>query len=229
MRGKVLICMLLFLCLVLPCSEARAAGEIRIDGYYDDWEGIPKTNITYGNHNLTEYHEYGLLFDGEYLYGYVGLSESYTNNIPADMYYISIDGSVQSFVIWGRNEDDSRDYSRSIRDQGLGRYVTEYGLYLNEYHPTFTGSAAIPAITISSGERNDQMEFAMPVSVLEEIYGFEPGDLKNGAMIEMWCPNLGDEKATVQGTSSGPILGVALCLAVVGGVWLYRKKGKQEA
>lgn len=220
------------LCLLLvpvTAAEAAAAGEIRIDGYYDDWEGVPKTKVTYGNHNLNEFHQYGLLFDGEYLYGYVELGESYASNLPSNMYYISISNKVQAFNFWGCNPDGSINYSRSMRDLSEGTYTTGFGMFLNDYHPEFRGSAATPAITISSGSQNDRMEFAIAASTLELIYGLEEGEIKNGATIEMWCPNLGTDKAILRGTSSEPIIGVALCLVVVGGVWLYRKKGKRTA
>lgn len=230
MKRKKWFVLFLIMCMaLLPGKQAMAAGDIQIDGLFDDWEDIPKTDVGWGGTNGEQLHDVALFTDGEYLYGYVRMSGLYDTVIPAEQYMIEINGTVMAHTIRGCNADGTPDYSRQINGLESGTYADDYAFYGNGW--TKSGDVAV---CIISGSTNDALEFAMPLADLERLYGFEEGSLTGGAMarslsIQMWNPNLGGQKVALAGTSTGVLVGIGLCLAVVGGVWFFRKKGKRLA
>ena len=77
-----LVCILMMM--GFPETPVFAADEIVIDGYYDDWERIPKTHVSYGSHNEQEKHEAAVVMGDEYLYAYVRVSDFYESQIPVN-------------------------------------------------------------------------------------------------------------------------------------------------
>lgn len=194
-----------------------------IDGYYDDWEGIPKTKISYGSHNREEYHEAALVTDGDYLYAYVRMCDLYHSQIPVNEYYLTINGVTKAFNILGCDSEGNVDYRLNVYRLPYGRYATGLGVFYRDNKAKALGEAAL---TITEGFPNDTLEFRISLSVLEELYGLQKGTIANGSGIEFYNPNLGSEKVVMVGTSTGTVVGIALCVASVGAVLFYRKRRK---
>ena len=95
----VLFCLVIIAILQVNCIETKAAGGITIDGYYDDWEGIPKTMITYYSNNQLCNNHAALVRDGEYLYLYVEMHPLYSSSIPIDAYYLHVNGKQLPFFL----------------------------------------------------------------------------------------------------------------------------------
>lgn len=231
MKQKKWVLFFLTLCIMVfvPGKQAMAAGSIQIDGYFDDWESVPKAKVGYGSHNGWEEHEVALLTDGEYLYGYVRMSGLYGQRIPIDQYWIMINGRAMAHAIRGCNADGTPNHMKQLVEVKEGIYKEGYAFFGSNWE-----KSGDVAICITEGRPNDTLEFAMSLKDLERLYGFKEGTLTGGGMarglsIQMWNPNLGDETVGLAGTSTGTFVGLGLCLATVGGVWIYRKKGKQRA
>ena len=211
--------------LAVPARSAYAEEEIRIDGYYDDWERIPKAKLTYGSHNAKEIHEGAMVMGEEYLYGYVRLSELYTSQIPVNEYYITVNGKNVVMYILGKDEAGNLNPEFDPYQLANGTYLNEIGLFQRERAVVSLGDVAL---TVTDGSPNDTLEFRIKISVLEMLCGFPEGAIKNGAEVSFGNPNLGTESVRMVGTSTGAVLGTVLCVASVGAAWFFIRKRKQS-
>lgn len=211
----------------VPTQPGSSARPLAIDGYFDDWDSVPKTLITYGSHNsdgsINEYHNAAMVVRDGYVYVYVRMSDLYQSQIPVDELHLAINGQDKAFIIRGRDDQNYIDWSRDVYhlangiNNGLGIFYRDGGnLALGE-----------AAVTISGGNPNDTFEFRMSISELEKLYGLEEGTIGNGAKLEFYSPNIGPDRVTVVGTSTGTYLGIGLCVvSVLAAAW-YNRKRKQ--
>ncbi len=218
---------ILFVLSVLAFSgrTAHAEEEIRIDGYYDDWERIPKATMSYGSHNAKEKHEGAIVMGEEYLYGYVRLSDLYASQIPVNEYHITVNDETVVLYILGKDEAGNLNPEFDPYQLANGTYLNEIGLFQRERAVVSLGDVAL---TVTDGSPNDTLEFRIRLSVLEEVLGFPAGAIKNGAEVSFRNPNLGAESIQLVGTSTGAIVGTMLCVASVGVVWFFNRKRKQS-
>ncbi len=205
------------------------SGSFAIDGYYDDWANIPKTLISYGSHNadgsINEYHQGAIIMSGEYVYVHVRMSDLYLQQIPVNELYLSINGIDKAFNIWGCNSDGSIDWANGAYGLSNGIH-TGYGIFYRDGGNISLGEAAV---TVLEGSPNDAFEFRMKISDLEQLYGLPEGTISNGAKLEFYSPNIGPDKVTTVGTSTGTYVGIIICMISVCSVYYYRKRKKMVA
>lgn len=224
LKWFVLLCV--FIIMNMPETQSFAASEIQIDGYYDDWERIPKTKISYGSHNSREMHEAAVVMGEEYLYAYVRLSELYQTQIPVSEYRLTVNGKTVVLSILGKDDAGNVNWGVNPYQLSVGIYKDEFGMF---HRDNIKQSLGEVAVTITNDLPNDALEFRMRLDVLEELYGFPAGTIKNGANISFCNPNLGTQSVELLGTSSGALAGVTLCMASVGLAFVFRKKRKMIA
>ena len=205
-------------------KKVSGGGALAVDGYYDDWEGLPETMISYGSHNtggtVFEYHGGTILVSGGYVYVHIRMSDYYQQQIPVDDLKLTINGIEKSFIIRKCTSARSVDWDPSIYELSPGIH-SDLGIFFRDGASVALGEAAV---TISEASPNDSFEFRMKISDLEPIYGLEPGTIENGAKLEFFSPNIGPEKITVVGSSTGTYIGIALGFAVVLSALLGRKR-----
>lgn len=196
-------------------KKVSGGGALAVDGYYDDWEGVPETMISYGSHNaagtIYEYHGGSILVNGDYVYVHIRMSDLYHQQIPVDDLKLAINGAERSFIIRKRNADNTINWSSEVYALSPGIH-SDLGIFFRDGGYMALGEAAI---TIAEASPNDSFEFRMKISDLEALYGLEAGTIENGARLEFYSPNIGPEKVTVVGSSTGTYIGILLCLAVV--------------
>ena len=202
--------------------DAKAAGKIAIDGYYDDWEGVPKTMITYYSNNQLCNNEAALLRDDEYLYLYVEMHPLYGSPMPIDAYYIHINGKQLIFFMrYPTADGNGIDWGRNVNLSQNGIYT---GLSPFTNYPAYSWGEA--AVTVSSGTPNDRMEIRMKISEIEKLMGLAQGTINSGAKVEVTMPNVGGGSVTNVGTSTGAWFSIILMTGAIIGSCLIRKKGK---
>lgn len=210
-----------------PTEPGSSARPLAIDGYFDDWDGVPKTLISYGSHNsdgtINEYHNAAMVVRDGYVYVYVRMSDLYQSQIPVDELHLTINGQDKAFIIRGRNEQNVIDWGKDVYHLSNG-INNGLGIFYRDGGNIALGEAAI---TVSEGNPNDTFEFRMSIEELEKLYGLEAGTIGNGAKLEFYSPNIGPEKVTVVGTSTGAYLGIGICLASVLAAAWYRRNRKQ--
>lgn len=196
-------------------KHVSGGGALAVDGYYDDWEGVPETMISYGSHNaagtIFEYHGGSMLVSDGYVYVHIRMSDLYQQQIPVDELVLTVNGVQKSFIIRKRNADNTINWSSEVYALSQGIH-SDLGIFFRDGGYMALGEAAI---TIADASPNDSFEFRMKISDLEALYGLEEGTIENGAELQFYSPNIGPEKITVVGSSTGTYIGILLCLAVV--------------
>lgn len=208
-------------------EEESGDGSLAVDGYYDDWEGVPQTLISYGSHNaggtINEYHGAAMIVTEEHVYVHVRMSDLYQMQIPVDELKLTINGVEKSFVIRGRDSQNNVNWNTNMYGLSEGIH-SDMGIFYRDGGSVALGEAVL---TISQGNPNDRFEFRMNIAELEKLYGLPAGTIENGAKLEFYSPNIGPEKVTVVGTPTGAYIGIALGFVIALAAMFKQSKRKQ--
>ena len=208
-------------------DEKSGGGSLAVDGYYDDWEGVPETLISYGSHNaggtINEYQGGSMIVTEEYVYVHVRMSDLYQQQIPVDDLKLTINGVEKSFIIRGRGAQNVIDWNRNMYYLGEGTHG-DMGIFYRDGGQIALGEAIL---TISDASPNDSFEFRMSIADLEALYGLPAGTIGNGAKLEFYSPNIGPEKVTVVGTPTGAYVGVAFGVVIALAAMIRQRQRKQ--
>lgn len=208
-------------------DEKSGGGSLAVDGYYDDWEGVPETLISYGSHNaggtINEYHGGSMIVTEEYVYVHVRMSDLYQQQIPVDDLKLTINGVEKSFIIRGRGAQNVIDWNRNMYYLSEGTHG-DMGIFYRDGGQIALGEAIL---TISDASPNDSFEFRMSIADLEALYGLPAGTIGNGAKLEFYSPNIGPEKVTVVGTPTGAYLGIAFGVVIALAAMIRQRQRKQ--
>lgn len=226
---------------------------ISCDGEYEDWSYYPHQTIQYAtsgtNENMVD--SKGAVYaDGDTLYSHA------VTTMPAHLEEAG--GEFTQAVTIKINDDTNLEFApRFIAvdvagninwdppRQGLADGTYEFYMVsldapgssknINELTP---GDEIYGKMKVTIEEDNNECEWEMDIPMLANhlrpnvegtvITEIDPSDIKK---ISVQYGRLGQQWITTAGTSTGPIVGIILCLGVVGGVLLYRKKrlGKKAA
>lgn len=216
-----------FLVAALFSTTVSAAGGFRIDGYFDDWENINKTDISYGGWNGQEKHAGAIVVHDGYLYAYFEMSYLYPSQIPAHTYNVNVNGKKSVLNLQYTDSNGNIDWGKDMYHLNNGLY-REISVIAGTYPLYNVGEAAfhISHINNTTGI-GDRVEFRVKLTELEKAMNLPEGSMSNGAKIELYNPNIGKEHLVVVGTSTGAYMGIGLSLlAVIGITAKRRQKGR---
>lgn len=187
--------------------------DIVIDGYLDDWEDKPYTQVSWSDWAV---HKAALFMDDEYLYIRISMSENYVFNSTAIFLYIN--GKICNTAIYPIDSEHSSDFTQvltGISDiklvhQENSKLILGYGK-LNRHNPDGKG---------------DFCEMAIPLTVFYELPSLDLGSTPIQTITASY-PNLGGQTITCAGTSTAPYVVVAVGFVSVT-AFLYLKKRKNE-
>lgn len=203
---------------------------IVIDGYYDDWDSVPKTIIEWGNKKGEDVnHEGALLRDDDTLYVYFGLNEKYTSEIlRKSSNSLKINGqsyilSVLPITDWGgRGEpDDDKELPNGIH--------TKYGVFIEDRMAGGLTNVGIDvAYTVykdGSGKRQagDCLEFSIDLEKLGKIINVEPDAMKE---ISIQNTFLGGWVESVGSPTYAALFFLIALPIVMAGFYKYSRKKK---
>lgn len=208
-------------------TEATTEGDIVvtddivIDGFYRDWEAIPKTLITYLNNNTTCNHYGQLAIKGDRLYGHFKASDLYNSEMRVNIWIFEINGQrYQVEILHG--DENGVDWSKpNPTQEGLYRDMRVYLQKGNRIELDSEVALRIYDSNHASDTPGDEIEFSISLSKLAQSIGIAEDQF---GVITVYNPNLGNEGVSVAGSSTAPMVGIALCVAVVVGVSLYKRK-----
>ncbi len=183
---------------------------ISIDGYYDDWEDKPMGMLTWNSNNGEAHHDVSFIKDNDYIYIYVRMHPHYQSLIPRDAIYLSVNNQTCQLFLRYANSQKTTDWGRSVDFDKDGIYLD---LHPFAYYPNYSLGDA--AITVSQGSPNDRMEARINISDLEKVMGLKVGTVNSGSRLELRMPNVGSGSLQLLGSSTGTILGIALCIGIV--------------
>lgn len=211
--------------------------KISYDYDFSDWEGYQKTSIGYN----TKADASGALYsDGDILFGYVDYYGAYYRDV-FNFITLSVNGqnsrNTMYFTLRGVDANGNVQQWKDATNLGPGDYEfylfdTAYvGSASNINNPwTYTYGRAY--IHVDKTGRA-QMEYYIDIPTLVEVvnkapeqWGAYDWNLKQSDMktFHVNYVRIGPQWISCGGTSTGPILGILLCLAVVVIAQVYRKK-----
>lgn len=173
--------------------------NIKIDGKFADWKNV---TLTEGYNGYT-----AMVSDGNYVYVYVKMKYGLVNGYGD--YNFEFNG--KKIYVWSKDMPTSPVSSGSAQAVNFtaGDYNEgdQYGTVGNGY-------------VSSDSEGHNIAEFRVDVSKLKL-------SSMTGQTITMYNPNIGNEKVTVAGGSTGPYLIAGIGVLIAGfGYWRLRKSGK---
>lgn len=200
---------------------------IKYDYDFSDWDDYPHQTIDYstgGSHGADA--EGALYSDGEYLYGHIkyyggyypdifgffelAINEKYHRTLMLNARAVDNDGNI----LWNYNTSDLKPGSYEFHIYGAetidgGAWDTDYGVLYIELQ--------------KHGRLN--AEFRLDQSKIAHYYKCDQTDIKS---LDMRFIRIGDKWISCAGTSTGPILGMAISgFAVLGSMWFYNRKKKK--
>lgn len=199
-------------------EDIVVTGGVQIDGMYDDWKDIPKTEITYSSNN-NKCNHYGQLFtDGDTLYGHFQANELYQSYMKIQIWNLTINGRTFALQILPANSDGSIAWGTNYQSKGSHTNLKVYIGYYNE-----CDSRVVYTVydeTHATDTPGDEVEFALSMKRLSEITGIPQDQM---GTITISNPNLGGQGVTIAGSSTGPVAGVVAAFFLVA-AYFKRKK-----
>lgn len=218
----------------LPSNPPASGAGIVYDGNFDDWAHFPMTTIDYstaGTSATVVDGEGALYYDGM-LYGYVRTclpahlgeaggeftgstlvmannSEQYTFRAQ----YVTVDASGNINYNPQLNGLPQGSYEFYLIDSSGWKSATNIAEWEMEGNINKGTNAVYGKAIISIGPSMDQMEYYLDPAKLAAKFGMQSDELKTfSAKYE----RIGQTLVTCAGASTGPIIGILICL-----VWLY--------
>ncbi|MCQ2506717.1 MAG: hypothetical protein MJ113_06035 [Lachnospiraceae bacterium] len=197
---------------VLPSSG------ITIDGYFDDWAGVNKTEIFY--YNMVK-HEAALVLQDGKLYGYYKMNDNFMSEFNKRISLIINESIDVEIDVISSNYDYSFNYGRN----------TNCHLYSYTFWPSMDLGTAATEVNFSHYP-GDRVEFCIDLDDLAKFCGLtgENGELAIRS-IEMQLMSMGSQGVKVAGVSTGPLIGVAITtlLSCSGFYFSKKKNGKKKS
>lgn len=216
-------------------------GGIVYDGQYGDWNYYPHTPIEYataGTHEVVQDAEGALYSTGKTIYGH------FETTMPAHLQEAGQE--LTEDITFRFNEEASKDfYPRPIAVDGNGninwdpeRIHLPDGTY--EFYLASTDAWHTSTNISDLNEKDqiygrmmvtidhsgiDQCEFELYVDKVAEKLGLDESELKT---ISAQFGRLGQQWVTIAGTSSGPWLGIALCIAAAAAGMVLGRRHRQR-
>ena len=201
---------------------------IKYDYDFSDWDNYPHDTIDYSTGGAHGADAEGALYsDGDYLYGHIMYYAAYYHDIFS-FFELAVNGNHNSILqlsakITDNNGKPIDNYKINEHEPGIyefhvfgpetvdgGAWTTDYGLIYLEVDATGRVEA----------------EFKLDQSRIAHFYKCEQTDLK---LLEMRFIRIGDKWIGCAGTTTGPIVGITICLAVALGSPLYIRRRKYRS
>ena len=199
-------------------EDIVVSGGLQIDGMYDDWKDIPKTEITYTSNNGKCNH-YGQLFtDGERLYAHFQANELYGSYMQIQTWNLTINGQTFALSILPANSDGSIAWGTNYQSKGNHTNLKAYIGYYNE-----CDSQVVYTVydeKHAPDTPGDEVEFSISMKRLSEITGIAQDQM---GTITISNPNLGGQGVTIAGSSTGPVAGVVAAFFLAAAYFKKRK------
>ena len=202
----------------------HVGGNIQIDGYYDDWEGRPKTEITYSSNNKQCNHYGQLALDGDTLYDHFKMNELYTSGMQLQIWYLTINGKTFAMQIQPA-PNGNIDWSTQVpRSEGIHTNLKAFIGYGNNNECDSKVAYTVYDAEHKDNTPGDEVEFSLSLKRLAELTGI-PADEMGTNTIQ--TPNIGGQGVSLAGSSTGTVVGVLIALLLAAGYVAKKRKGKR--
>lgn len=224
-------------------TTAGQLKQITYDYDFSDWEGYQKTVIEYSSSGKNASDSAAALYsDGDLLFGYVDYYAAYYNDQFNQIYMTINDGVNKKWYEHGdssrvmftlRTVDASGNVNWNYQAVGLSEGDYEFHIFDNAHAGYINsdkydyGRAYVHVDKTGRAQIEYYINIAKLVSVVNESpysWNIKQSDIK---MYHMAYPRIGTEWVSSAGASSGPILGIVLCILSVILAQVYTKRHKE--
>lgn len=229
----------------IPNTPGNPDGSgIVYDGNYDDWNQFAMTTIQYKTAGTgdNKVDAEGALYFQNALFGYVRttipdhliegggeftgstiVKVNNSSNYELRVQYVAVDGAGNINYNPQLTNLPYGTYEFYLIDSAGWKTADNIADWEREGDIRKGTNAVYGKAKISIGPSIDQMEYYMDATKLAAKFGMQPDELKTfSAKYE----RLGQIWVNCAGASTGPIVGIALCVMITGAVlWYKRKKG----
>lgn len=202
----------------------QVGGNIQIDGYYDDWEGRPKTEITYSSNNQQCNHYGQLALDGDTLYGHFKMNELYTSSMQLQIWYLTINGKTFAMQIQPEKNGNIDWGTQVPRSEGIHTNLKVFIGYGNNNECDSQVAYTVYDAEHKDDTPGDEVEFSLSLKRLAELTGIPADEM---GTITIQNPNIGGQGVSIAGSSTGPVVGVMIALLLAAGYVAKKRKGKR--
>lgn len=202
----------------------HVGGNIQIDGYYDDWEGRPKTEITYTSNNKQCNHYGQLALDGDTLYGHFKMNELYTSSMQLQIWYLTINGKTFAMQIQPEKNGNIDWGTQVSRSEGIHTNLKVFIGYGNNNECDSKVAYTVYDAEHKDNTPGDEVEFSLSLKRLAELTGIPADEM---GTITIQNPNIGGQGVSIAGSSTGPLVGVLIALLLAAGYVAKKRKGKR--
>ncbi|MBO5353511.1 MAG: hypothetical protein J6A77_09455 [Lachnospiraceae bacterium] len=223
--------------------EARAAGKsISIDGYMDDWDGLPgsyeynwdnSANCWYwgvwvdgqcyktpvGEYSTDVRHYIQLYRDEAGVYLHIVFSRDYWNGFNGYDYQFTFDRATTKFQI---ADESGRQLDEIIHRYEPGHYsaIVKHGDSQHSFNNVVAGEAAL---YVPEDRVNRELELFIPY---ESFNMQNPrAEAENASRVTFFTPNLMYRRINAEGAPTGAVISAAAGLGMVG-MYFASKTGK---
>ena len=212
-------------------TTAGQLKQITYDYDFSDWEGYQKTVIEYSSSGKNASDSAAALYsDGDYLFGYVDYYAAYSDR-PFNQIWMTINDDPRMVMFTLRTVDASGNVNRNSQAVGLGEGDYEFHIFDNAHADTDNayeydcGRAYVHVYKTGRAQIEYRINIAKVVSMVNESsWNIKQSDIK---MYHMKYINIGPQWVSSAGASSGPILGIVLCILSVILAQVYTKRHKE--
>lgn len=202
----------------------HVGGNIQIDGYYDDWEGRPKTEITYTSNNKQCNHYGQLALDGDTLYGHFKMNELYTSGMQLQIWYLTINGKTFAMQIQPEKNGNIDWSTQAPRSEGIHTNLKAFIGYGNNNECDSKVAYTVYDAEHKVNTPGDEVEFSLSLKRLAELTGIPADEM---GTITIQNPNIGGQGVSIAGSSTGPVVGVLIALLLAAGYVAKKRKDKR--
>jgi|GEM_PF-3659839 len=221
-------------------NEDYTPGEMALDGSYSEWEQYPHTVIQYntaGTSAMVADAHGAMYMDGDKIYGHVVTNlPQHTQRAGGEFNYAvmmfnsanpATDYGNQQWFGWKLYTLDENGNVHWANSNNLSPgehrfYVTTTQAWGNNINDQYKNLPQFGEIIMTIGQGGqDDMEFCMDTKEIADYFKLSAGDLR---IASIHYTEIGNEWITMAGTSSGPIPGVIISMAVAGTVIIFKRK-----
>ncbi|MBR5337854.1 MAG: hypothetical protein IK152_07705 [Lachnospiraceae bacterium] len=224
-------------------NENKPTEKFVLDGNYNDWSQVPHSEVAYdtagAGHNSVDANAV-LMIDGDRLIGHAvtgvqdhtrqaggefasgtvvfAVNAADMNNPQPSLNWrlVTVDGSGR--INWNPRQSNLSPgtyefYISSVDAWGSAATLDDADIAHNPIYGKVI-------MTVGVGGK-DEMEFYMDIDKVAQHLNQNAGDLKT---FQNHYYQLGNKWVSAAGTSTGPVLGIIICLAVVGASFIYKRR-----
>ena len=199
-------------------SAISSAYNIDSTDSIDNTQSTISLDSSNGTDNINNKHHMSLLTNGEYVYLHIQLATKVKAGMNGQDFRFYLDNQEAVFTITyvGGEKVVKKDNHRNP-----GVYIMEVRHSVGTMNGDVV-SGAEARYTINHNNNNNELELKIPLSAMK--YQNNNIDLENLQQIAFFCPHLMHRWLICSGVSTAPYLGILICGAFVGGVFIINRR-----